>query len=140
MLLRPNTWLIILSKLSNNFKNVNNFNIKILFLILGIALSDDHLFVCDKDLKAVFKISIKTGMVVRRVSMHGEPYKISVNKKNAVVTDIMDHSINIYDIESMTLLKDAIIEQDDRKNGPYSIHITNDDLIFIKNLCFETEM
>lgn len=98
-----------------------------------MALNDDFLFVCDKDLRAVFKINIKTGQVANRISIHGEPYKISVNRNHAVVTDILDHSINVYDIEKMTLIKDAVIEQPDRKNGPFSVSITNDDLIIIKN-------
>lgn len=98
-----------------------------------MALNDDYLFVCDKDLKAVFKINIKTGQVANRISIHGEPYKISVNRYHAVVTDILDHSINVYDVERMTLIKDAVIEQPDRKNGPFSVAITADNLIFIKN-------
>jgi hypothetical protein len=81
----------------------------------------------------VFKINIKTGLTVNRISIHGEPYKISVNQRHAVVTDILDHSINVYDSENMTLIKDVVIEQPDKRNGPYSVSITNDDLIVIKN-------
>jgi hypothetical protein len=33
----------------------------------------------------------------------------------------------------MTLIKDVVIEQPDKRNGPYSVAITNDDLIVIKN-------
>lgn len=99
-------------------------------------MSNDHLFVCDKDLRAVFKIDIKTNMLVKRVELqNGEPYKISINKNYVVVTDTLRHSLNIYEIETMALLKDTVIEAQgsDGKHGPFTVSLTDDNLIFIKN-------
>ncbi len=97
-------------------------------------MSNDHLFVCDKDLRAVFKIDIKTNMLVKRVDLsNNEPYKISINKNYVVVTCPLRHSINIYEIETMALLKDTIVDAPDGKHGPFAVSITEDNLIFIKN-------
>ena len=89
---------------------------------------------CDKELRAVFKIDIKTNMVIKRVDVpNGEPWKVSLNKNYVVVTDTLRHSLNVYEVETMALLKDTIIEQPDGKNGPFAVAITNDNLIFVKN-------
>ena len=89
---------------------------------------------CDKELRAVFKIDIKSGMLIKRVDIqNGEPYKISINNNYVVVTDVLRHAINIYEIATMAFLKDLIIEQPDGKNGPFGVSITADNLIFIKN-------
>ena len=73
-------------------------------------------------------------MLIKRIDTpNGEPYKISINKNFVTVTDTLRHSLNIYEVETMAFLKDTIIEQPDGKNGPFSVEITNDHLIFIKN-------
>ena len=100
----------------------------------GIAMNNDYVFVCDRELRAVFKIDIKSGNLIKRIDIpNGEPYKISLNKNYVVVTDIVQHSLNVYEIETLSALKNLIIEQPDGRNGPFTVFITDDNIIFIKN-------
>ena len=100
----------------------------------GIAVNNDYVFVCDRELRVVFKIDIKSGNLIKRIDIpNGEPYKISLNKNYVVVTDIVQHSLNVYEIETLSALKNLIIEQPDGRNGPFTVFITDDNIIFIKN-------
>ncbi len=103
---------------------------------VGITLSDSHVFVCDKSLKSIYKIDIKTSVLLSKITMTngGEPYKLSINSSYLVVSDILNHHLNLYDVNSLNFVKSLDIDQAYRKNsGPFSVYITSDNIIFFKN-------
>ena len=101
---------------------------------VGIALDADFAYVCDKGLKAVIKMDLIKGNTVARVDFpKGQPYKIAINKNLVVVTDPIQHLLNVYDIRNLRFLRNLSVEQPKAKNGPFSVFITDDDTIFFKN-------
>lgn len=101
---------------------------------MGIALNQQYVFVCDRHLKSVFKIDFETGCLHARYDMpNGEPYKLSINNDYLVLTDIAQHQLSLHSIHSLEMIKNLIIEQPDGKNGPFSVCITSDNIIFFKN-------
>lgn len=101
---------------------------------IGLALDADFLYVCDKGLKAVFKMDINKGSTVARIDYpKGQPYKLAVNKSYLVVTDPVQHLLNVYDVKNLRFISNVNLEQPKAKNGPFSVYITDDDTIFFKN-------
>jgi hypothetical protein len=102
---------------------------------IGIAINDESLFVCDKALKAVFKFNLKTKEVTNRINMDGggEPYKLSVNRDFLVVTDPVTHLLKLFNANTFALIKNLAIDQPDKRNGPFTVAITSDNIIFFKN-------
>ena len=101
---------------------------------IGVALSAEHAFVCDRELRCVLKVEIRTNNLVRKIEMPGgEPYKCAVNRNYLVVTDTLQHHLNIYEVETLAMLNNIMIEQPDGKNGPFGVLISDDNIIFVKN-------
>jgi hypothetical protein len=124
--------------------NIINFSGEILYELkngesfvapIGIAINDDSVFVCDKAMKAVFKFNLKTRDVVNRINMEGggEPYKLSVNRNFLVVTDPITHQLRLFNADTFAQIKNLYIDQPDKRNGPFTVAITSDNIIFFKN-------
>lgn len=48
----------------------------------GIAINESHLFVCDRELHAVFKVDIKSGSFVQKlITTDQEPISIAIGEK-----------------------------------------------------------
>lgn len=100
---------------------------------IGIALNNDFIFVCDKSLKTIFKINIQNQSVEAQFSVpEGSPYKISINDNYLVLTDIGQHRLSVHSISNLSIINHLTIEQSN-ENGPYSVYVTNDNIIFFKN-------
>ena len=100
---------------------------------VGIAMNDEFVFVCDKELGQVFKIIINTGLVVNKIDFKGRPFRCSLNKDYLLVTDILNHELSLFDMHNLTTKNRLVVEQKDRENGPYDVLLTEDNLIFYKN-------
>lgn len=101
---------------------------------IGIALDANNVYVCDKGLKAVFKIDIKTTNTLKKIDIpNGEPYKLSVNKDYLIVTDPVQHELNVYDSTNLKFIKNLSVKHVKTKNGPFTVVITDDNTIFFKN-------
>lgn len=101
---------------------------------VGVALNNECAFVCDKEARSVFKIDIRTNNLIKRVDFDkGEPYKLALNRNYLVVTDPVQHFLNIFEVETLAKLNYLCIEQPDGKNGPFGVSITDDNIIFAKN-------
>ena len=102
---------------------------------VGIALNEAHVFVCDSKLKTIFKFDIRRSECLRRIRLTdgGEPYKLSLNQNYLILSDTLNHNLNLYDADNLGLIKSLFIDQADRKNGPYTVHLTSDNCIFYKN-------
>ncbi|RNA44557.1 hypothetical protein BpHYR1_038578, partial [Brachionus plicatilis] len=89
---------------------------------VGVALNNDHIFVCDKSLKTVFKINIRNRNVEAKYNIpEGDPYKISINDNYLVLTDIGLHRISVHSISDLSLINHLTIKQSD-ENGPYAVY------------------
>lgn len=100
---------------------------------IGVALNNEHIFVCDKSLKTVFKINLKNRSVEAKYCVpEGDPYKISINDNYLVLTDIGLHRISVHSISNLNIINHLTIQQSD-ENGPFGVYITNDNSIFFKN-------
>ena len=101
---------------------------------VGIALNDEFVFVCDKELSQVFKININTGLVVNKIDFKGgRPFRCSLNKDYLLITDILNHELTIFDMQNLEIKNRLVVEQKDRENGPYDVLLTEDNLIFYKS-------
>ena len=101
---------------------------------VGFSMNNEYLFVCDKDLRCVFKINIKNSKVMNKISLSdGEPSYCSINQSYLVVSDVLRHRLIVYDVESFVELNKIIIEQQDGANGPFTVQLTDDNSIFYKN-------
>ena len=102
----------------------------------GLALNDEFAFVCDRELKCVFKINIDNGQLINKIDLisdNGEPYECSINKNYLIITDIYNHKLRLYDILTLKNINNLIVKQDDGMNGPFDIFLTENNLVIYKN-------
>jgi hypothetical protein len=102
----------------------------------GLALNDEFAFVCDRELKCVFKINIDNGQLINKIDLmsdNGEPYECSINKNYLIITDIYNHKLRLYDILTLKNINNLIVKQDDGMNGPFDIYLTENNLVIYKN-------
>jgi hypothetical protein len=102
--------------------------------LVGIALNEQFAFVTDKELKTVNKIDLKSGKTLSRVELaHGTPYKLSLNRNFLVLTENFQHTLKILDLDRLNELNSVSLDSGG-KNGPYSVYLSEDNLIFTKNM------
>jgi hypothetical protein len=100
---------------------------------IGISMNENYAFICDRGLKALFKFDIRRSDCLRRINIDGEPYKLSINKNYLILSDTLNHHLNLYDTENLGLIKYVFLEQADGKNGPFTVHLSSDNVVFYKN-------
>ena len=101
---------------------------------IGIAIGENFLFVCDKSLRSVYKFDTKTRQVLSSFRMEsGEPYKLSINRNFLIVSDPASHFLHLYNVSDMGFVRNLHINQPEKRNGPFTNYITNDNIIFFKN-------
>ena len=100
----------------------------------GLAFSDRYLLVCDRELRTVFKIDFKTGVVVQRLCLKdGEPYSISTNRDNLIINDIINSSIYVFNIESFSQINCTNLKVIDQLSGAFTLALTEENLCFVRN-------
>ncbi len=100
----------------------------------GLAMTDTHLFVCDKELKSVLKFDLKTGALVNRAKLtEGEPNALTIKGNKLFVSDCVLSHIYVFDTETFSQLKSASIKQLDQIGGQFMMAVTDDELLFVKN-------
>lgn len=100
----------------------------------GLAMTSKHLFVCDRELKSIFKFDIKSGALVHRAKFsEGEPNSLSISGNKLIVTDCILSSLYEFDVENFSQLKSVNLKQLDQIGGQFQTVITEEGLIFLKN-------
>ena len=113
--------MVDLSK-NESFKNINS-----------IALSDKHLFVCEKELRSVLQYDLKTGNLLKTaVIANGEPYSISVNSSYVCVTDQVNSNLYVFSVDNLEQISGVSLKPIDQVNGALNVLITDENLIFVK--------
>lgn len=97
-----------------------------------VALTENHLFVCDKELRAIFKYNLKTAAMQKIQFKDAEPYSISANNSTFIVTD-MNSTITMFDLETCNQIKSKSLKIIDQISGLFNTVLTEDGLIFVKN-------
>lgn len=102
----------------------------------GIALTERNAYVCDKELRAVFKFDLKSdskgAVLLERISLNSSPVSISVNSQLLVLTD-MNSMFYVYDVETFQQLTSKNLNSIDKLHGYMSIVLSEDNLIFVRN-------
>lgn len=101
----------------------------------GLALFNNHLFVCDRELKSIFKFDVVSGkMLLRSKLSEGVPNTISINGKRLLVSsDCLSSSLHVFDMDTFEHLKSVVLSDIDQTGGQFQHVVTEDDLIFVKN-------
>lgn len=100
----------------------------------GLALHNNHLFVCDRELKSIFKFDVVSGKMLLRAKLsEGEPNAISINGKRLVVSDCISSSLYVFDMDTFEQQKSVGLRAIDQTSGQFQHVVTEDDLIFVKN-------
>ena len=101
---------------------------------VGLALNEKYAFVCDQELRCVFKIEIQTNTVANKIHLSdGEPYGCSINKDYLLITDTLKHRLCLFNIESFKNIHNLQVKQDDNLNGPFDCYLGENNLILYKN-------
>ncbi len=99
----------------------------------GLALTDKYLFVCDKELKSVFKFDLKTFSLIQRIPFKDtDPYSVCISKESFIVTDTKS-LMYMFDIESCAQQKSTSLKLIDQINSSFTTVSNNDGLLFVKN-------
>ncbi|CAF0707694.1 unnamed protein product [Brachionus calyciflorus] len=77
----------------------------------ALSLSDNFLFVCDKESHCLFKIDLKKTSLVQRL-ISNQPSSISIGNKYLVFTDLNQMELNLVDVEKFTIVKSLKLSQD----------------------------
>lgn len=100
----------------------------------GIALTEKFLFVCDRELRSVFKFDIKTKTLLKTTVLpDGDPFSISVNGSCVIVTCALNSVLYLFDAESLEQINSVGLKTIDQVNGALNSVLTEDNLIFIRN-------
>jgi hypothetical protein len=104
-----------------------------LIMPCGLCLNDTHLFVCDRELHAVFKIDIKSGNFVQKlITTDQEPVSISIGDKYFVYTDGLRLELNLVDMDKFTILK-TVKFSDELFYEPFDVTFKENSFVFVKN-------
>ena len=99
----------------------------------GIALNDQFLFVCDRELHGVFKFDLKTGNLVQKIlNTEQEPSGIALGEKYFVYTDSLKLELNLVDMETFNIVKCVKIS-DESFNEPFDVAYKENHYVFVKN-------
>lgn len=99
----------------------------------GIALNDNYLFVCDRELHAIFKIEIKTGNFIQKlITTDQEPISISLGDKYFVYTDALKLELSLVDSDKLQIIK-TVKFSDELFNEPFDLSYKENSYIFVKN-------
>lgn len=99
----------------------------------GIGINDSYLFVCDRDLHAVYKIELKNGNLVQRlITTDQEPTSISLGEKHFVYTDCLKLELNLVDMDKLTILK-TVKFSEELFNEPFDLTFKENSFVFVKN-------
>jgi hypothetical protein len=99
----------------------------------GIALNESSLFVCDRELHAVFKIDVKSGSFVQKlITTDQEPVSIAVGEKYFVYTDGLKLELNLVDMDKFTILK-TVKFSEELFYEPFDVAYKENAYIFVKN-------
>ena len=100
----------------------------------GLIFSDRFLLVCDRELRTVFKVDLKTFIVVQRLCIKdGEPNSISANRENFIINDIINSSVYVFNTETFSQLNCGNLKVIDQLNGAFNMALTEDGLCFVRN-------
>jgi hypothetical protein len=131
---------IVLFKLNDSFTSTsmdrvfesNNKNIHFMSPN-GVALTENFLFVCDRELHGVFKFELKTGSLVQKIlNTEQEPSGISLGEKYFVYTDSLKMELNLVDMDTFHLVKCVRIS-DESFNEPFDVAYKENNYVFVKN-------
>lgn len=99
----------------------------------GVCLNDSHLFVCDRELHAVFKIDIKSGNFVQKlITTDQEPISISIGDKYFVYTDGLKLELNLVDMDKFVILK-TVKFSEELFYEPFDVAYKENSFVFVKN-------
>ena len=110
--------------------NGKNYN---LISPCGIGLLDKYLFVCDRELHAVFKIDLKSGnMSHKLVNSDQEPVRISVGEKYFAYTDALKLEVHLLDVDKFHVVK-TVRFSDELFADPFDVSLKENGYVFVKN-------
>lgn len=99
----------------------------------GIGINDNYLYVCDRDLHALYKIELKSGNLARRlITTDQEPTSISLGEKYLVYTDALKLELNLVDMDKLTTLK-SVKFSEDLFSEPFDLAYKEGGYVFVKN-------
>ncbi len=102
----------------------------------GLCMNESVLFVCDRELQAVFKIDIKTGDVMQKfLFTESEPIGLGLCTKFLVVVDSRNQEISTFDLDNLKVIKSVKIGEDFQSlsGGLYDVVIHQKNYLFVKS-------
>jgi len=102
----------------------------------GLCMNESVVFVCDRELRAVFKIDIRTGDVMQKLPLaESEPIGIGLCARFLVVVDSKNQEISTVDIDKLTLIKSMKIGEDFQSlgGGGYDVVVHQKSYLFVKS-------
>ncbi len=100
----------------------------------GLALLNNHMFVCDRELRIVFKFDVKSGQLLNRVRLaEGEPSSLSVSGDRLVLTDCIASNLYVFNVETLEQMRSVSLKSIDRIGGQFEHVVSEEGLIFLKN-------
>ena len=101
---------------------------------VGLALNENYAFVCDQELRRIFKIEIQSNTIANTINLSdGEPYGCSINKDYLLITDTLKHRLCLFNIDSFKNIHNLQVKQDDNLNGPFDCYLGENNLVLYKN-------
>ena len=120
---------IDVSKYDKLLNILNNFK-----LPNSLSLNEDYAFVCDKELKAVFKININNGQLIEKITFDkGIPSYCSINHNYILISDTLNHKLCLFDINNLkNNISNQQLDNYDGNEGPHNVYLTNNNHIIYK--------
>jgi WD40 repeat protein len=100
----------------------------------GVGVCDNNLFVCDRELHAIFKIDIKSGNLLHRLMCpEQEPVSVSVgDSKHFVYNDALKLETHLLDMDKMNVIR-TVKYSDELFAEPFDVSFRENGFVFVKN-------
>lgn len=101
----------------------------------GICMNENLLFISDKDYKALYKVDLKTGDVLQKLSLtESEPIGIALCSDCLFIIDSRNQEITSIDIDKLKMKKSVKIAEDFHSyGGYYDMVIQQNNYLFVKS-------